>query len=113
MIVKAIEIRDRNTFIPAIAISTAPAYEGQRYLLRRAGYSPDGSTVILMSLMDPSRAAYDPHGWPGRERTFPVAHQWISEHFDDLRDGDVVDVEFILGETREPKASERLEALLP
>jgi hypothetical protein len=37
MIVKAIEIRDRNTFIPAIAISTAPANEGQRYLLRGAG----------------------------------------------------------------------------
>jgi hypothetical protein len=107
VIVKTIEIRDRGTFIPAIAISTAPANEGQRYLLRRAGYAPDGRTIILMSLTDPSRATYDPHGWPGGARTFPVAHQWISEHFHELEDGAVVDVEHILGETAAPKVSER------
>jgi hypothetical protein len=113
MIVKAIEIRDRNTFIPAIAISTAPANEGQRYLLRRAGYALDGRTIILMSLTQSNRAAYDPYQWPGDVRTFRVAHVWIEEHFEEIEDGAVVDVEFILGETKEPKVSERGEAPLP
>jgi hypothetical protein len=36
MLTKAIEIRDK--FIAAIAIKLIPDDEGQRYLLRRAGY---------------------------------------------------------------------------
>jgi len=35
------------------------------------------------------------------------AHKYIKEHWDELRSGSVVDVEFILGESKEPKASER------
>jgi len=31
---------------------------------------------------------------------------------DELKDGDVVDVSFILGETKEPKVSERVEVAL-
>jgi hypothetical protein len=34
------------------------------------------------------------------------AHHWIIEHWDELKDSDVVDVEFILGETQQPKVSE-------
>ena len=33
MIIKAIEIRDRNTFIPAVVIRMVPANEAQRYLM--------------------------------------------------------------------------------
>lgn len=36
------------------------------------------------------------------------AHNWIIDHWQELKDGDVVDVQFILGETKEPKVSERL-----
>ena len=36
-----------------------------------------------------------------------MAHHYIIEHWDKLRDGDVVDVSFILGETQQPKVSER------
>jgi len=37
-----------------------------------------------------------------------IAHQYIRVHFDELKDGDVVDVQFIMGKTTEPKISERL-----
>jgi hypothetical protein len=37
----------------------------------------------------------------------PNAHLWIEANFDKLNDGDVVDVEFILGERAMPKVSER------
>lgn len=37
-----------------------------------------------------------------------VAHQFIEDHFDELNDGEVVDVQFILGETKVPKVSESI-----
>jgi hypothetical protein len=37
-----------------------------------------------------------------------AAHQWIEGHFHKLESGAVVDVEFILGETTEPKPGEML-----
>jgi hypothetical protein len=45
----------------------------------------------------------------GGARTKRVAHNYIAEHRDDLADGDVVDVEYILGETMTRKVSERVE----
>ena len=36
-----------------------------------------------------------------------AAHQHIIENFDEIEHGGLVDVEFILGETEEPKTSER------
>jgi hypothetical protein len=106
--IKAIEIRDRHTFIPAIAIRTAWANEGQRYLLRRAGWPEDG--VILVHLQN-CRSAGDPYDWGNR--TMTAAHEWLLTHYDEIEDGAVVDVEFILGETKEPKVSERVEVPLP
>ena len=61
--------------------------------------------------LDDGRATNDPYEWVARgmgERTMPVAHNWIIEHFDALSDGDVADVQFILGETEKPKVSERV-----
>ena len=103
MIVKTVEIRDAATFIPAVAIQMAPANEGQRYLLRRCGYPRDGRGVVLMKLYD-QHATSDAYHWGNR--TMQTAHLWIEEHFDALSDGDVVDVQFILGETPTPKRSE-------
>ena len=115
MIVKAIEIRDRGTFIPALAVKMVPArdvyeHEPERYLLRRAGYGFVNPCVVLCR-MDanggPRNASYDPYGWGVEDRTFQVAHLYITDHFDELESGAVVDVEFILKETTEPKKSER------
>jgi hypothetical protein len=36
-----------------------------------------------------------------------VAHDHIMRHWSTLKDGDVVDVEYILGEAATPKTSER------
>ena len=115
MIVKAFEIRDRGTFIPALAVNMVPDSPGsdggvaEMYLLRRAGYGFD-ETCVMLCRMDANalarQASYDPYAWG--ERTFPVAHQYIIEHFDELESGAVVDVEFLLGETTQPKVSERL-----
>ena len=116
MIVKALEIRDRATFIPVMAILMTPdfstdAYIPEKYLLRRSGFSLDDPSIVLcrMECSGVDRnATYDPYSWGGVSRTMPVAHDYIIKNFDSLNSGDVIDVEFILGETKQPKQSERI-----
>jgi hypothetical protein len=110
--VKMLEIRDHLTFIPMLAVNMNPANEGQRYLLRRCGYPCDARPNIVLTRLqaDGSPATNDPYGWEGHgARTIPTAHKWIIEHWDELKDGDVVDYEFIVGFSASPKISERVE----
>lgn len=117
---KALEIRDRGTFIPALAVDMNPSSDitlapedsikkkfSQRYLLRRAGFSCDDSPCVVLTYMHAKgHAFYNAYDWPENPRTMRAAHLYITEHWNDLKDGDVIDVEFILGETTEKKPSE-------
>lgn len=107
MQVKVLEIRDAGTYFAVLCVDMQPDNDAQRYHLRRVGYPCDGRPNIVMTHVsaDGGRASNDPYYWG--DRTFAVAHNWITEHWDALADGDVVDVEFILGETAAPKVSER------
>ena len=101
---KAFEIRDRHTFIPAIGVLLEAASEPERYLLGRCGYPGNGSHVVLTKLVDGS-SSNDPYRWPDT-RTMRAAHSWILAHWEELGDGAVVDVEWILGESAKPRESE-------
>lgn len=107
MTCKTVEIRDRGTFIPALAIRLDPSDERDRYLLGRSGFgtTPEaqGSYVLLVNLV--KDAPYDAFGH-GPARTLGVVHRHLLAHFDDVPNGAVVDVEFLLGESAEPKSSE-------
>lgn len=102
-VIKSLEIRDKATFIPALAIQVSG---GDGYLFRRAGF--DRPIVYLIHLIS-ERCAFDPFTWA--DRTMTTAHQYIEKEFDSLSDGDVIDVEFILGESSVKKLSEREEEL--
>lgn len=105
---KCLEIRDSMTFLPVICIRPVADNSSQGYLLRRDGYNAtEGETCIIMIDAQCRGVAYDPYKWSSRARTLPVAHQYIQDHWTALIDGDVVDVEFILGEKDAPKRSER------
>jgi hypothetical protein len=107
MEVKTLEIRDEGTFIPVICIRPVPDNEAQRYLLRRDGYrGNDTERCIIMIDAQCRGVAYDCYDWP--QRTKRVAHDHIAEHWHELKDGDVIDIQYILGETAEPKQSERI-----
>lgn len=107
MEVKCLEIRDEGTFIPVICIRPVPENEGQRYLLRRDGYRGDSTEqCIIMIDVQCRGVAYDPYDWKDR-RSKGHAHNYITEHWDELKDGDVIDVQFILGEKPTKKISER------
>lgn len=117
MEVKMIEVRDRSTFIPAIAILLQTNEEAERYLLRRAGYDEEeilgrGERRVLLATIqgDDNFITYDPFGWRGKSRTMPAVHMHLMKHWDKINSGDVVDVEHILGEKHLPKPSERFTA---
>ncbi len=109
MRVKLFELRDKGTFIPIFAFRCMPeGSESQRYLLSRAGFGPHGSQLIVLGRLECSdtlrNCTYDPFAWA--DRTFHAAHAYVQEHFEELNDGAIIDVEFILNETPEPKLSE-------
>jgi hypothetical protein len=104
---KLFELRDRGTFVPLLCVKpwageTRHPFEDK--MAWRYGYK-DNPAVIVTHMSTPSRGCHnDPHAWG--DRTFHVAHDYIQKHWDELRTGHVVDVEFILGETLTPKESE-------
>ena len=108
MEIKCLEIRDDGTFMAVICIRPVPVNEAQRYLLRRDGYrgTVDERCIILIKPQC-SGVAYDCYDWPASPRTIPRAHDYIAQHWHELKDGDVIDVEFILGERSTKKTSER------
>lgn len=109
MEVKCLEIRDDGTFIPVICLRPTPENDDQSYLLRRDGYKgTQEERCIIMIDAQCRGVAYDPYDWDrGKGRTKRVAHDHISKNWAQLRDGDVIDIEFILGETKTKKISER------
>lgn len=100
---KVLEIRDHATCMPMVAIKMEAASPIEDKFFWRCGYPRDGSAVVLMHLSS-QEANSDPY-WRGG-RTWPAAHNFIIDHFDALKDGDVVDVRVILGEETMPAEPE-------
>lgn len=103
MRVKILEVRDDGTHIQVFALSTEPS-PGQEYGLLRCGFR-SGDAVILGYLDGERNSSADPYHW--YNRTMTAAHRYITDHFNDLSDGNVVDVRVILGEATTPVASDR------
>ena len=108
MLIKFLEIRDKATCIPVIAIKMLADTEIQHKYLWRCGYPLDGSGIVLMKLED-QKATSDPCEWGGR--TMPIAHEYILKNFNTLKDGDVIDVRIYLGEAKTPAAAEIISGL--
>lgn len=115
MIVKVLEIRDAGKFIPVLAIDMNPhprsrwplpdAYQSktaQRFLLQSGGYPCDGRPNILITCI-----AASPRNKPDADGALRIASEYITERWADLKDGDVVDVEFISGISNQSKISAR------
>ena len=115
MTTKIFELRDRGTFIPVMAVRLDMGHTGSppevRYLISRAGYGSHYNRqcqyVFLMKMDEPNRCEYNPAKW--NDRTFQTAHMYIKDEWSSLHTGQVIDVEFILGETKKPKKTEMLQ----
>lgn len=103
-----LEVRDRGTFIAVIATKTVPENMEQQWLLARAGFGRNietSSRYVLFTRLEGGETHYDAFNWGNR--TMHTAHDYVIQYFDELKDGDVIDVEYILGETSTKKQSER------
>lgn len=115
---KFFEIRDRGTFIGVVAqsfdlreIPKPDENIAERFILKRGGFG--GSRFVILTKISPEiESQYDSFSWSGSPRTMPTAHQHIEKHWSALTSGDVIDVQYILGETTEKKTSERLEGVV-
>ncbi len=108
---RLIEVRDRMTFIPVLAVRLANDGTETTYLLRRAGFideSGSGVPIILthLSRMITHSEAYE---WGGATRTMFTAHAELVQNWDKYPNGSVLDVRVVQGETDEPATSERFE----
>lgn len=101
-----LEVRDRGTLIPVMAtyisdINGETVEENK--LISRAGYGHIGMTIL--TILESGKSSNDPFKWD-ESRTMHNAHFYIHKNFNKLKSGDVIDVEFILGETNVKKKSE-------
>lgn len=102
---KIFEVRDRGTMMPVIAtkLVSTDKLPGEIYLLERGGYSAQCPQVVV-HFLEPDEGSGDPDKWTTRTRA--IAHQYILKHWDKIRTCDVIDVEFVLGESKTCKVSE-------
>ena len=110
---KLIEVRDDGTTMVCIALKPMPRDEAERWGWARTGYGVEAEDQRRYVLLAPlaggeGKLVCDPFKHPGSPRTMPTAHRYIIDNWNVLRSGDVVDVEYILGETKTPKTSERI-----
>lgn len=102
MDVKLIEIRDSDTMIPAIAIKLGARNEAEVFLLDQAGYGDpiEAGRYTLLARIDGSAdrsLEFDAKEWAFKgSRTMEIAHRHLDEHWDEIKSGDIVDVEYLL-----------------
>ena len=107
--VKIFEVRDRATFMVLSAVFI-PSWDNMntpdsvKYLIWWAGHARD--RIMLYNLTDPFIMEMTPNAW--KDRTYKTAHKYIEDNWKELVSGQVLDVEFILGEVDTPKESQRL-----
>ncbi len=114
MNIKLFEVRDRGTFIPVMAIKLQPENDQHQYLLSTSGFGESaeqqGKYVMLLPLSSGSGVwTTDPYDFMGPGRTLKEVHDFIIFNCDDLEEGAVIDIEFVLKEVDQPKQSQRLD----
>ena len=107
MEIKIIEIRDRGTYIPVMAIKMQSDNPAEQYHLKDQGYSEDYPCIMVVRMEKGHIATYNASDYG--DRTMCQSHLHIIEHYDRLKSGDVVDVEYVLGEVDKPKVSQNID----
>lgn len=102
---KLFEIRDNHTFIPVLVVDYQPVSEKEEYLINKAGLGKGSTYTLQMTDLISMETNRDAYKWRD-DRTKRIAHQYIEEKWKILKSGEVIDVEYILGETNTPKQSE-------
>lgn len=121
-----IEVRDEGTQMPCMVTAVnantliLDDRDDDAWLVQRAGWGGEQVGLYFVELLvEPgcdswakaSPYQYELHtvskGFDG-SRTLRIAWTWVMQHWDEVESGDVIDVQYILGETDAPKAPGRL-----
>ena len=104
---KFLEIRDAATRIPVLAMKMQGETPIETAYFEICGWDDMGEdNVILLKISGIPELIFDPSYFKDIDRTIFNAHTYIQKNFDKLNNGDVVDVQFILGETKIIKTAE-------
>jgi hypothetical protein len=110
---KIFELRDKATCLVVVATKMEPEskdrsykeYERELMLLRKLGFSDfKDNPLVMLTLPNSGKNYYIPYQW--NDRTLQTAHKYIQDNFDELEQDDVIDIEYILGETNQVKPTE-------
>ena len=103
--VKYFEIRDRGTLILVLAVQYGAHSPREQKILQRAGLWGGGAYSLQLTDLVSGRTERDAYAWTG-SRTKHEAHKYIEKNWDFLNSGEVIDIEYVLGEVHTPKQSE-------
>lgn len=111
MFTKLFEVRDNATTIFVMASKFSDVDKYDIIVARRLGHSLRdlGKTIYLTcSTYSKPETQYDPTQWSIVKygRTLHTVHEYIATHWNELNYGQIIDVAYILGETKEVKESE-------
>lgn len=100
---KLIEVRDIMTTVVVLAVRMTASDKRERKLIAREGFNTAYPLVIFHPLSR-TKATWNLYDW--NDRTFQAAHSELQLKWDLYNSGDVLDVEYVLGETDTPKESD-------
>lgn len=98
---KVFEVRDSATLLPVLAVKMEGHTEKEKKIVGRGGFA---SYHILVTDLENKETNHDPFAWDNS--TMKTIHQYLIQHFDEVENTDVIDAEFIRGESQQPKSSE-------
>lgn len=109
MICKVFEVRSPATMIAILAIKLSAHNDQERRLLCHSGFGINGYSFSRYFIVFPidggtGHASTDPYDHKSHE--LRVAHIYIQKHFDDMENGEVIDIDYIEGNTLAPKTSD-------
>jgi hypothetical protein len=101
---KIFEVRDIATRIMLVVISLATTNKRELNNLRRDGYNPS-EEYYLFIWPGFNEVSYNPDMWI-KKRTRYISTSFVGTYFNRLNTGDVIDVEYLIGESIKKKYPE-------
>lgn len=99
---KMLAVMDSGTRIPLIAFKVSPNTMKECVMLERHGFGINPHKYTFFYDIFAGNCRYDPYKL-GDSYTLTPACNYIREHWGEISSGDLVDAEFIRGETSEPR----------
>lgn len=103
MEIKLFEVVDRATRYSIMVVAYGYKTPKERWLLERVGLGNGSAYSIQVTELETGKTERDRFKWRSEGRTLFEAYKYIADNWNTLSSGDLIDVEYILGEVDKPK----------